>query len=534
MRRKMMGRWVIGMIAFWGVVATGEETLYGWKGNEALRGWAAHPHQCRVVEARDGALTVETTGWDPFLTGPAIELPATVAQSVRFRARTRVPGRGELFWVPEGKSVPIQAWSAAFEWIGDGEWHDYRILPFWQGAGKVIAFRIDFPNGMPAGSRYEIADIQIVEEARLTAGKNPMPPLSQWRRDSSDTLESPFFSSPVEALPVLSFTAKTRAPGAEAQIEWITDDAAGIRSRRFRIPGDGEPHVFVLDLIEEGAGMGNLVWLRATPLAGEGTVALTAFALSEEMPAVPADLVADWAGMADGVNRAGMPVPIGITLRNIGTCDADRLSVALDPLPDGVETVGDPVLPVIPGQAMRTARITLRAERPVTFTAGITVTGGRKPLRVTVPVTITERFALPKADYVPQPRPLKGDYEIGALYFPGWSDARAWQRIWKVAPERKPLLGWYDEGNPEVVDWQIKWAVENGISYFLVDWYWDRGRQHLDHWVKAFQKARYRSYLKWAVMWANHNGEGSHSEADQRAVTRFWIDHYFGMPEYLH
>lgn len=31
-------------------------------------------------------------------------------------------------------------------------------------------------------------------------------------------------------------------------------------------------------------------------------------------------------------------------------------------------------------------------------------------------------------------------------------------------PERDSLLGWYDEGLPEVADWHIKWAVENGIS----------------------------------------------------------------------
>ncbi len=95
------------------------------------------------------------------------------------------------------------------------------------------------------------------------------------------------------------------------------------------------------------------------------------------------------------------------------------------------------------------------------------------------------------------------------------------------------MLGWYDESNPEVIDWQIKWSLENGIQYYLVDWYWNKGRQHNDHWVKGFQKARYKSMFKWAMMWANHNGPGSHSEEDQRAVTKFWIENYFNTPEYL-
>ena len=66
-----------------------------------------------------------------------------------------------------------------------------------------------------------------------------------------------------------------------------------------------------------------------------------------------------------------------------------------------------------------------------------------------------------------------------------------------------------------------------------MDWYWHQGRQHLDHWVKAFYKAKYRRHLKWAMMWANHNPAGSHSEEDQRAVTKFWIENYFNTPEYL-
>ena len=134
---------------------------------------------------------------------------------------------------------------------------------------------------------------------------------------------------------------------------------------------------------------------------------------------------------------------------------------------------------------------------------------------------------------MPEPKPVETDYDIAALYFPGWPRVEAWQRVWNVCPERKPVLGWYDESNPEVVDWQIKWLVENGIRTLYVDWYWHQGRQHLDHWVKAFYKAKYRRHLKWAMMWANHNPAGSHSEEDQRAVTKFWIENYFNTPEYL-
>jgi len=31
------------------------------------------------------------------------------------------------------------------------------------------------------------------------------------------------------------------------------------------------------------------------------------------------------------------------------------------------------------------------------------------------------------------------------------------------------VLGWYREGDPELADWQIKWAVEHGITFFAYD-----------------------------------------------------------------
>ncbi|MDO4574684.1 MAG: glycoside hydrolase family 99-like domain-containing protein [Planctomycetia bacterium] len=133
---------------------------------------------------------------------------------------------------------------------------------------------------------------------------------------------------------------------------------------------------------------------------------------------------------------------------------------------------------------------------------------------------------------VPEPKPVKSAIELSAFYYPGTEQMAEWEMVKDTYPHIKPLLGWYDEGNPEVVDWQIKWAVEHGISSFFVDWYWNRGEQRLDHWVKGFYQAKYRSYLKWAVMWANHNEPGAHDEADMREVTRFWIANYFKTPEY--
>ena len=104
--------------------------------------------------------------------------------------------------------------------------------------------------------------------------------------------------------------------------------------------------------------------------------------------------------------------------------------------------------------------------------------------------------ALPLLGYVPAPQPVKSAVEITALYYPGTEHMPEWDMVAQTRPEIKPLLGWYDEGSPEVIDWQIKWAVEHGISSFCVDWYWNKGYRRLGHWVEGYYKARYRKYLK--------------------------------------
>ena len=135
--------------------------------------------------------------------------------------------------------------------------------------------------------------------------------------------------------------------------------------------------------------------------------------------------------------------------------------------------------------------------------------------------------AVAYADYIPEPQPVSSPVEITAVYYPGTDWMSEWDMVDQVYPHIKPTLGWYDEGHPENVDWQIKWAAEHGVTSFLVDWYWCKGVQRLDHWVKAFPKARFRRYMKWYLNWCNHNDPGAHATADQIAVTKWWIDHYF-------
>ncbi|MBQ9812336.1 MAG: glycoside hydrolase family 99-like domain-containing protein [Thermoguttaceae bacterium] len=184
-----------------------------------------------------------------------------------------------------------------------------------------------------------------------------------------------------------------------------------------------------------------------------------------------------------------------------------------------------------PGEAYRILAKFNVSQQGITKTK-LTLNAGNQSIDFEPQLNVLQALNVPKMDYVPEPQDLESDYEIGAYYFPGWSKRSGWDKIDEAAPIRKPLLGYYDEGNPEVVDWQIKWAAENGIKFFFVDWYWKKGRISLDHWVRAFQQAKYRSHLKWAIMWANHTGYGTHTSEDWEVVTQYWLDNYFNTPEY--
>ena len=477
-----------------------------WDTPEALASWTKRGHEVASVSVKDGALHVVCGGADTHLYSGTFDIASSAAQEVVFRAKGSASGTGELFWMAPGKGA-TQAQSASFEWIGDGEWHDYRVRPFWQGEPRIGQLRLDFPVAAANGGVFDVSSIGIVSSAQTIA-------------------------LPAADNGGLIVDVQANGPGT-GTFFWASSAGSGKRKMGFRYPGDGRRHRIYLDLASQAGWQGVVSW---TNLVLDGACTASASLVSDE-PELPADLVVKGARAEDAFNRVGETVPVRVSVQNVGTLAARHVSLAVGPLPQGVRLANAASLAdlgTVEGLESAFFVAEFSVAKPCEFTAQFTLgAAGMAPISFSVPVKVLRSLGLPKAAYVPEPKPAETDYDIAALYFPGWARIQAWQRVWNVCPERKPVLGWYDESNPEVVDWQIKWLVENGIRTLYVDWYWDRGRQHLDHWVKAFYKARYRRHLKWAMMWANHNAAGSHSEEDQRAVTKFWIENYFNTPEYL-
>ena len=144
--------------------------------------------------------------------------------------------------------------------------------------------------------------------------------------------------------------------------------------------------------------------------------------------------------------------------------------------------------------------------------------------------------------YVPEPQPVATQILVGAQNCPLWEadKPQMWNQVLKH-PERTPTLGFYSQENPEVADWETKWAVEHGISFFVYCWY----RNGQGGPVKmnfgsaihdALLKSRYVSKMKFAIMWENQarGTAGVSGEADlMENLLPFWIENYFRHSSYL-
>jgi len=73
--------------------------------------------------------------------------------------------------------------------------------------------------------------------------------------------------------------------------------------------------------------------------------------------------------------------------------------------------------------------------------------------------------------------------------------------------------------------------VENGITGYILDWYWADGRLSLNHWLENYAKSRYRDMLKISLMWCNHVGEQDRNNFLK--MIRYCIETAFGWKSYI-
>ena len=155
---------------------------------------------------------------------------------------------------------------------------------------------------------------------------------------------------------------------------------------------------------------------------------------------------------------------------------------------------------------------------------------------------------------VPKPKPIDIPYTLSTIYMPkpSWPSF-AWgflrmnnerNAVKHTKGQRMPLLGYYQGDSPEVLDWQVKMAVDRGITNFVFDDYWvdNFDRPVLETSSQAFLASRYGGYMTFAMLynycltpadWSSPSKPAELKACFLDNVLPFYVSQYFSRPNYL-
>jgi len=157
-------------------------------------------------------------------------------------------------------------------------------------------------------------------------------------------------------------------------------------------------------------------------------------------------------------------------------------------------------------------------------------------------------YKIKLSDNIPEPNPAKSDCIVAAHYYGAWKKGAAglhngFDDLHNY-PERTPLCGYYDEENPDLCDWEIKWASEHGVNCFIYCWY--RYKENMGKPVtekalrcahglhEAMFNAKFQKYMKFAIMYENSVRWGNTDREDLlNNLLPFWFETYFTRENYL-
>ncbi len=112
------------------------------------------------VDVSRGHLAGETSGRDPVLQSPAIQVAAKSTKRLLVRMRSTADSRAQVFWATS-LSKQSEKNSVHFNVVGDGRFHDYAIElgDSRQWRGVIRSLRID-PTSKP-GVHFALDRIEL-------------------------------------------------------------------------------------------------------------------------------------------------------------------------------------------------------------------------------------------------------------------------------------------------------------------------------------------------------------------------------------
>jgi len=474
-------------------------------------------------------IEIRACGRDPQITSPLIDLPARNSQWLEITMRSLSSGQAEVYWAPDSE----QPWGGfrrekrvCFSIVGDGSLHCYRIYPCWGAEERIVRFRLDMPPAL--GAKHVLTDVRI-KQATDDGDAVRWVFMGTDAEDKGALADRPggtAISHPVQGQRYINLCMSAIRPTTVAVLGAPLDGAPiPIASLPLILPGQ---RCYALALPDSDTDY--CIVLRGNGEAN-GDVKIESASLDDRplpsaslVPALICDSGADWpCGLARTVHvridnwggKAARALRAELAAKGVAVLQSER-----ELQTDLCE----------PGSSWPIAcRLVAKEPGAGQLNIALSWDGGAQLLEVPLYFRKTQ-YAMPGV--VPKPRVKTDPYDIGVYYFPGWYRQEHWRPLLPFA-DRTPLLGFYDDNEPEIADWHIYWAGSAGIDFFIYDWYWERGQRHHEGALHlGYMQSHLKSRLKYCILWANHNRPGTHSTADLLDVTRYWIDNYFRDPDY--
>ena len=145
-------------------------------------------------------------------------------------------------------------------------------------------------------------------------------------------------------------------------------------------------------------------------------------------------------------------------------------------------------------------------------------------------------------DYVPEPemKASLDDYKVFINVCSLWHNDGVHMGWGCITPfdDNRPLLGYYDEGVPELADWEINYMVNHGIDVQVFCWYNNKSKgaikdpTYSDALHEGLMYSKYSDYMKYVILWET-GGTTVNSSQFRNYVVPYWFENYFLDDRYL-
>ena len=155
-------------------------------------------------------------------------------------------------------------------------------------------------------------------------------------------------------------------------------------------------------------------------------------------------------------------------------------------------------------------------------------------------IKVYEKVDTPDYAPVPQYKASADDYLVGVNVCSLWQEGQHYG--WGVISpydDHRPVLGYYDEGNPETADWEINYMVNHGIDFQAICWYADVSEGPIkdptlsEQLHEGYMYADYSDYMNYIIMWEAGSGKKFNAEQFRNHVVPYWFENYFLDDRYL-